>query len=121
MVALEQGQNKVALNELLLASDAKGIAILMQSEKHANLLNKWLEKQPNLKRAILTSKNHPLKEGLLNSSDKNGNQMSNDALAQERGDKKAPDVVQTLAQSGASVQEQGETIPFIQRDIKQVG
>lgn len=121
MVALEQGQNKVALNELLLASDAKGIDILMKSEKHATLLNDHLEKQPNLKLAILTSKNHPLKEGLLNSSDKNGNQMSNEALAQETGDKKAPDVVQTLAQSGASVQEQGETISFIQRDIKQVG
>ncbi len=121
MVALEQGQNKVALNELLLASDAKGIAILMKSEKHATLLNDHLEKQPNLKLAILTSKNHPLKEGLLNSSDKNGNQMSNDALAQETGDKKAPDVVQTLAQSGASVQEQGEAISFIQRDMKQVG
>ena len=65
MVALQDKKNDLCVAQLLDATDSKGVEALVKSEKHAKLLDQWLEEKPEIKLAVMPSKDHPLKETFL--------------------------------------------------------
>ena len=62
MLALKSNQNNVSISLLLDATDKAGIDAMAKSPEHMALLNKWLSEKPEVRVAILSSKNHPLKD-----------------------------------------------------------
>ena len=135
MMALENQKNDECVKELLAASDQEGIKLVMQSEKHAGLLNKWLDDQPKVRLEIVLSDDHPLKSELSKMSfETDETKEKTSSIAQEEttevkkaslNEENAPEVSSnisaTLAQFSHSVQEQNE-MNFPLPDIaKQMG
>ena len=66
MIALKRNKNNNSIAMLLDATDESGLKALAASPEHVERLNKWLSDKPEIRVAILSAENHPLKDMVAN-------------------------------------------------------